>query len=148
MNLKEEKDCWSLILKCGRVQLIQIDFRLNLLVLDGTDKLWLHVETPGTLRTQVGDVLLVPEQPATLAPILPLFNAEVIAINISKAGQLQIKFGHDGSFEVTPDHSYEAWQVECSSEEGDFMLVCPPGGEVTLFRDVRRTSDAANFGLH
>jgi hypothetical protein len=149
MRFEEANDFWLLTPECGRVQMIQIDFRLSLLVSDGPDEgTWVHVETTGRLKTMTTETLLVPGQPATLAAILSLFNSEVSSIKISKTGGLRIQFGSSHILEVAPHQSYEAWQIECSSRSGDFVLVCPPGGEVVLFRDGQLPTGVANLGLH
>jgi hypothetical protein len=149
MKFEEGSDFWLLVPECGRIQMIQVDFRLSLLVSDGPDaRAWLHIETPGELRAMGNAILLVPEQPATLAPILSLFNSEVNSIRISKAGHLQVQFGHNHLLEVAPHQKYEAWQLEYSSRDGDLMFVCSPGGEVVLFRQDKSKGAPANPGLH
>ena len=134
MRLEEEHNGWALALERGRVEMIQIDFRLSLLVSDGpNDRCWLRIETLSKFRTAEKQTLIVPERSATLAPALSLFNVEVTAINIARVGHLEVTFGNGDRLEVAPDESYEAWQVECSTREGDMILVCPPGGDVVVF---------------
>lgn len=82
------------------------------------------------------ECLLIPEEPASLAPILPLFNAKVIGIRIRKAGKLKVDFGNDLLLEVNPHEKYEAWQLGCSSI--GLLLVCSPGGPVSVFRQPNR----------
>jgi hypothetical protein len=135
MDLKEDRDGWILSFRDGRVQLIQIDFRLNFLVTDGPDRTWLHVETPGRLKSGTTETSFVPEQSVTLAPMLVFFNSVVSKVRIAKTGQLVVEFEQDRLMFVAPDKAYEAWQIECSTEKGELMLVCRPGGDVTLFRD-------------
>ena len=78
---------------------------------------------------------IIPAQSATLAPILALLNAVVSKITIAKTGQLAVAFEQDRMMFVPPDAAYEAWQLECSTENGDSRLVCPPGGDVAFFDD-------------
>jgi hypothetical protein len=80
-------------------------------------------------------ILFILEQSPTLAPILRFFNAEVTAIEIQRAGQLTIRFVDDSLIEVEPNEAYEAWQVGISSRQGDYLLVCAPGGEIVLFQE-------------
>jgi hypothetical protein len=80
MELKEDRDGWNISFKDGRVQLIQIDFRLSLLVSDGSDKVWLRIETPGRLKSGMTETPIVPAQPVTLVPVLPLFDAVVCSM--------------------------------------------------------------------
>src|SRR6185295_2833438 len=93
MNLRDETDGWYLALQDGRVQCIQIDFRLGLLVSDAQDKAQVYVGTPCRLRGANIDVALDPGEPSSLAPVLPLFNASVTGIAIRKTGQLNVQFG-------------------------------------------------------
>jgi hypothetical protein len=135
MEITETRDGWTLSFKDGRVRLIQIDFRLTFLIVDGSDRVWLHVETPGRLKTGATETTFVPAQAVTLAPLLTFFNAIIRNIRIGKTGELASEFEQDQFMLVEPDKAYEAWQIECSAEEGELMLVCPPGGDVALFRD-------------
>jgi hypothetical protein len=150
MELLKQHDGWRLALENARVQMIQIDFRLSLLVSDGQDEAWVHIETPGVLRSGAKELLLTPEQTPTLAPILHLFNAEVTVIDIRKAGRLIIGFAGDGAIEVAPHDSYEAWQVAVQSERGGCLLVCAPGGEIAFFEEpvAARRNGARTFDLN
>jgi hypothetical protein len=132
MELRDEKDGWHLSLKDGLVQLIQIDFRLGLVLSDTSGKAQLYIETPCRLKGAGGEVPLTPSESPSLAPILPLFNAKVIGVAIRKTGQLKVEFGDGQSLDVDPDDSYEAWQLGCSSIGS--LLVCSPGGMVCFFQ--------------
>jgi hypothetical protein len=136
MTFKEDNDGWSCTLANSRLQMIQIDFRVSLLISNGIEKAWVHIETAGKLKSDGQEAVFVPEDTQSLAPILRLFNTEVIGINIKKTGKLTIEFERSCVLEVAPDQSYEAWQVSClGGNEEEIMLVCGPGGKVTLFRD-------------
>jgi Family of unknown function (DUF6188) len=135
MELTEDGDGWTLSFRDGRVQLIQIDFRLSLLVSEGTDEAWLHIETQARIRRGETDMLLVPEQTTSLAPILASFNVPVANIRIGKKGHLRLEFLGGSLLDVDPDEAYEAWQIECSIAKRGLMFVCMPGGEVVSFRD-------------
>jgi Family of unknown function (DUF6188) len=135
MLFRETKDGWYCGLPNGRVQMIQIDFRLNLLVSDNLGEAWIHIETIGRLKSAREEIAFVPKETSSLAPVLCLFDARVDGINILKSGQISVDFADGQSLVVDPDASYEAWQVECSRhDEERVMLVCNPGGKVTLFR--------------
>ena len=149
MKFEEQDTGWSLLLERGQVQMIQIDFRLSLLVSDGpADKAWIHIERSCKLRRGSVDELLVPEKSVTLAPVLSLFGAEVCAVIISKVGGLEIKFGNDQCLVVGPDQTYEAWQLEGSCQECEFMLVCPPGGGVVAFENAGGPKSSVSLGLY
>jgi Family of unknown function (DUF6188) len=73
----------------------------------------------------------VPQEPS-LAAILPLVNARIETVAVRDTGRLRIAFGNGYLLDVEPDERYEAWQL---SPSRGFMLVCSPGGKVSLFRD-------------
>ena len=137
MQFNEAKNGWFIALHSGHVQLIQIDFRLSLLVSDGPDEAWIHIETPGMMKSETADAIIDPGKTNTLSPILALFNAEVMEITISRTGLLKMQFAANIFLDVAPDHTYEAWQIEGKIGDNSFMLVCPPDGKVTLFRASR-----------
>lgn len=148
MELSKDQDGWTLSFNEGRIQLIQVDFRLNFLVTDGPAEAWLHVETRGTLKSGATEIPIIPAQSATLAPILALLNAVVSKITIAKTGQLAVAFEQDRMMFVPPDAAYEAWQLECSTENGDSRLVCPPGGDVAFFDDAIMPQRAGTLRLN
>jgi hypothetical protein len=130
VELRDEKDGWLLALQDGLVQLIQIDFRLGLLLSDASGTAQLYIETPFCLNGPNTDVSLTPAKTSSLAPVLTLFNAAVIGVSIRKTGQLKVQFGDGRWLEVGPNDAYEAWQLGGST---GFMLVCSPGGNVSIF---------------
>jgi hypothetical protein len=92
MTLEEDKDGWSCALSNSRLQMIQIDFRLSLLISNGIDEARVHIETAGKLKSDAHEILFVPEDTQSLAPILRLFNNQVIGIRVDKIGKLTIEF--------------------------------------------------------
>jgi hypothetical protein len=144
MELIENRDEWILSFKDGRVQLIQIDFRLSFLVTDGPDRAWFHVETLGRLKVGLTETSFVPEQSVTLAPMLAVFNTAVSNARISRTGELVVEFEQDRSMLIAPNSAYEAWQIECSTESRELLLVCSPGGEVAVFRDSNKPRRIGN----
>lgn len=135
MELRNEKDGWYLAFRDdGRVQLIQIDFRLGLFLSDASGEAQLYVETPCRLKGPETIVSLIPAEPLSLAPALGLFNTKVSGVAIRNTGQLNVQFGDHCSLEVDPDDAYEAWQLGCSD---GFLLVCSPGGNVSLFKQTK-----------
>jgi hypothetical protein len=145
MKLKDTNDGWYLELHNGLVQLIQIDFRLGLFLSDLSDKAQLYVETKCRLKSPDADVSLTPADSSSLAPMLPFFNTKAAGVAIQKTGQLRVDFGADRFLEVDPDGAYEAWQLSCST---GIMLVCSPGGSVSLFRDSQRAAGTTNAGAN
>jgi hypothetical protein len=139
MKMTDGDNGWTLRFTDGRLNYIHIDFRLALDLVDASGTTSLTIETPCRLKWAVGEASLTPSESSSLAPILPLFNAKVIAIAIQKTGQLTVEFGDGHILEVDPDDSYEAWQLGCSS---GFMLVCSPGGKVSFFQQTGRSAKA------
>ena len=144
MELRDQKDGWQLLLQDGTVQLIQIDFRLGLFLSDTSATAQLYVETPCRLKGTGVEVSITPSESSSLAPILPFFNAKVIGVVIQKTGQLKLRFGDGHILEVDPDDSYEAWQLGCPSIGS--MLVCSPGGKVSIFREERKRGGEKGVG--
>ncbi len=130
MEFKEENG-WYLKLHGGSVQLIQIDFRLGLFLSDSAHEAKIFIGTKCKLQRLGEEIFLTPSEPSSLAPILPFFNFKVIGISIQKTGQLKVEFGDEHTLEVSPDDCYEAWELGCSV---GLMMVCSPGGKVSLFR--------------
>jgi hypothetical protein len=144
MKLVENKDGWFLSLNDGRVGTIQIDFRLSLLITDGTDAAWFRFGTQGRLKGRTTEITLVPAQTTTLAPILSFFNAAVLNVRIARTGEAVIEFGQDSSLIVAPDQTYEAWQFDFSLDQSEMMLICAPGGDVAVFRDSKAPERTGN----
>jgi len=134
MRIEENDIGWVILFDDGHLEMIQIDFRLSLLLAEEKCRAWIHIEQAACLRREGREVILMPDQTLTLTPILGFFNSPVASIKIEKKGHLQVKFHEDCILEIEPHEMYEAWQVECSGTGGDSMFVCSPGGEVALFR--------------
>jgi len=113
--------------------LIHIDFQLKLDLIDSSGTTNLTIEAQFHLKKANLDMVLTPGETASLAPILPLYNAKVIGVIIDKTGKIIVEFENGYLLEVTPDEKYEAWQIGCPIGSG-VLLVCAPGGEVALFR--------------
>jgi hypothetical protein len=114
------------------LRLITIDFRLIFLFVDEAETIDLCIETTFTMTGNAEDFVCVPEDPKSLAPILPLVNSKVDSIAVRGSGQLAVYFSSGVLIKVTPDPSYEAWQLGASS---GFLMVCPPEGKVVIFQN-------------
>lgn len=135
MELIEKPDQWQLEFKNGLVQLIQVDFRLGFVLSDGKQLAELHIGTRCHLSGVPEGALMIPEETATLAPALRLFNAEVQLIVIERSGDLKVYFSDGRTLAVKPDDRFEAWELGSSI---GFRMVCAPDGKVSLFRDKQR----------
>ena len=135
MEFTERADEWSISFTDGLIQMIQIDFRVSLLISDGKDHAWAYIEQPGHLKHGATEVEFVPSQTKTLLPILGLFNAVVKNCRIRKTGSLTIEFLNSEVLTVLPHGSWEAWQVSVSNAATETLLVCAPGGKIALFEE-------------
>lgn len=130
MELRETNDGWFIETSHARVQLIQIDFRVGLMLSGAGGNAQLYVESPFHVRDANGiDHLLVPGRANTVSPVLDLFNVEISDIRIRKKGILDVRFANEFFLLVHPDENFEAWQIGTAN----FSMVCSPGGEITLF---------------
>jgi hypothetical protein len=131
MKLTATESGWLLTMDEGRVQRIEVDFRLGFLFGDNGETASLYIETPCYLRCEGRDTPLAPDDASSLAPALALFNAEVADVSIHRTGHLTARMKDGRSLEVDSNEQYEAWQI--GSTNG-FLLVCSPGGEVAFFQ--------------
>ena len=131
-RLIETSEGWIIALSDGRVGCIHIDFRLGLEISDTAGTVRLIVETPCKLRNAEGELTVVPDDAATLAPTLTLFNVGTEEIAIHRNGELSIEFSNGLQLNVSPSDQYEAWQIAC---ENECLVVCQPGGVVSIFQE-------------
>jgi len=128
MDFKEEDFGWRLTFDEGRIERIQIDFRLGLAITDKISTTTITIASLCYLKGAGTDVPLGPENTPSLSPILPLFNVRVKDGFIQKTGRLALNF-EDGRFlDVQPDDAYESWEVNNPSMK--LRLICMPGGKV------------------
>jgi hypothetical protein len=57
-------------------------------------------------------------------------------------GRLRLTFDNDLHLEVAPHRQWEAWQI--SSDDG-LLIVCTPGGDLTIWYPTQRDSDIQNL---
>jgi hypothetical protein len=131
MQIMETNDGWILSMDQGRVLRIEIDFRLGLLLGDGSEAVTLHIEVPCQFNDGGVDVELRPGEPSSLNPILPFFYAEVDSVTIQKTGRLSVEFRGGQRLHVDPNDAYEAWEI---GWQDHFLMVCTPGGDVSVFQ--------------
>ena len=145
MTYHESADGWHFETIDSRVQMIQIDFRLSLLISNGAGDMWVRIETAGHLASGTNATLFAPAETRSLAPVLELFNAKVDGVYVKKTGRLEVRFEDNRSIEVQPDRAYEAWQVEYLCKDEKLVLVCAPGSEVVVFREASAVRDASKL---
>lgn len=139
MQLQNEDDFWNFTFENCEVQIILIDFRLGLIMSENTDELRLEIGSQCHLNQSGVDTLLIPEETTSLAPVLSLFRAKVLEIEIQRTGKLSIRFEEGRSLYIVPDPDYEAWELGCPSI--DMLFVCLPGGEVSQFAGKRTNKE-------
>jgi hypothetical protein len=131
-RLKVTDDGWAVALSDARLGYIHVDFRLGLDISDASGIVRVTVEQRCWLRQSDREITLNPDDPSTVAPILKLFNAKVDAVAIRRTGELAVQFADGHRLDVCPNDQYEAWQIAC---ENEFLIVCAPGGSVTIFQE-------------
>ena len=131
MKLSKSPAEWVISLDAGAVGRIEVDFRLGLILKDGTGMVSVHIGTACNL-TDGTTTTMVPEQPQSVCPILPLFNAGVLAVRIAETGHLKVCFADGRARVAAPDDRYEAWEI---GGTGGFLFGGLPGGGVAVFLD-------------
>jgi hypothetical protein len=131
MELNELDERWCVSMAEGRVQRIEIDFRLGLLLSDGSETASLYIGVPCRLHGPNMDAWLIPGEPASLSPVLPFFNAEVANVDARKTGELSVEFRDGHCLSAASHEKYEAWEIGATI---GFLMVCSPGGAITIFR--------------
>lgn len=131
MRFVDEASEWKCIFDQGMVSLVRIDFRVTFVITDSSSTLEACIETPFRIAIESLDTICVPDDPRSLAPILPLTNARVESVVVGEFGHLTIDFGSNAAIKVNPDRSYEAWQLAAST---GLLIVCSPGGKTVMFK--------------
>jgi hypothetical protein len=134
VQISEAEDSWTFSFKDGVVTALEIDFRFILRLMDHADGQVVNVviEAPFSLEeTGKARQLIVPEQTASLAAALYLFNAPVESASVDPQGLVRVCFSAGLELEVPSLEAYEAWQILTDG----CMLVGGPGGRVSVFRD-------------
>jgi hypothetical protein len=117
LKLHENSESWHLVFDDARVQMIQIDFRLGLLIADKSGTAQIYIESPFSMRLSCREwVRIFPERPETLSPILSLVNKPVLEAQAENDGTLTLKFDGDHKICIVSDQQYEAWQLSCGSK--------------------------------
>jgi hypothetical protein len=113
-----------------RVQSVLIDHSVRL-ALSGAR--FVVIESPFTLNSQDGDLLLSPEDDADEAfePVRQLVGQVVNEAKVSEDGTLSVTFDSGLRLIVRPDPAYEAWNI--SGPDGA-LIVCTPGGKLAVWR--------------
>jgi hypothetical protein len=88
------------------------------------------IECPFELGLSGEVYRLDPADRDTLGPLLRLYPASLVSAD-SGGGTLRLGFGNGATLLVPPDPRYEAWQI---NGPGNFLFVCTPGGEASVWR--------------
>lgn len=132
MNVNRIDGGWEIFLVKDTVEMIRIDYRLGLLIIDPPDYFNLVIESPFQFLADDSPILMDPARTDSLIATLKLLHAKVSAVRIQESGLLTASFENDIALMVEPDASYEAWELSC---DGRFRLVCGPGGVIAVFGD-------------
>ncbi|GAA3423215.1 hypothetical protein GCM10018953_03980 [Streptosporangium nondiastaticum] len=132
-ELAELEDRWLLPYRGMQVIQIRVSHQLTLLLDSGA-----HVDIEAEAVLGHGPLSapdatmarLVPEC-QEVAPALALFRATVLSSVAFKSGALWLSFDTGAHLNVKSDHQYEAWSAH---GPGTLLLVCLPGGDLTVWR--------------
>jgi hypothetical protein len=131
--LSETPETWHVDLRGREVLLINIDYRVSLMLhgeatYDGS----VVLETPFELRLAgEAPVTIEPGHPATLGPVLHCFKKAVESVAASRVdSSLEVVFTDGTAIAAVAHDLYEAWEV---TAPGVQMFARPGGGEPALF---------------
>ena len=82
------------------------------------------VEADGTARR------MDPEEPEQLAPLLTLVGRTVMALAVTRAGELEVGFGDGSRISAWPHPRHEAWHVAGGGALEGMAYQCLAGGGV------------------
>ena len=137
---ERSEEGWAIPVAGTLVTMLRIDFRLTMdLRVTHEDSAGIVIEQPFVYRSPEGEIAITPDEVATLAPILELFNREVTSAWATNDGWLYIRFAGEREIDVGFDPNYDAWQATLQSGE---MLVCTPGGSVSHYGPERRSTQS------
>jgi hypothetical protein len=132
MEIVERNKDWIIPLSRAKLDVVQVDYRLILKVSSANEQVQITIETSAQMIDSQGlSVELEPEDAKTLCPALSLVNAEIDEVAITEHGLLSVSFIGGLRLQAPPHEEYEAWQISSNS----FLVVCPPGGGVTIFKE-------------
>jgi hypothetical protein len=133
MKMIENDGNWQFVFSSSRLEMIQLDFRLGLLLLDENDDCWVFIEQECVLSAEDRSISIVPEITSSTAPVLSLLRTQATGITITRTGRLTISFVNGNTLTVNFHESYEAWQLNCTIGNETSMFVCSPGGRVSKY---------------
>jgi hypothetical protein len=111
---------------------VKVDYSV---ILEFSDKYFVTLECPFSLRTPEGTRQLSPETDPdeNFAPIRELIGVDVTRSSADDSGILEITFANDVTIHSEPDGSYEAWNV--AGPRGMKVVSMPSGGLTTWSPD-------------
>lgn len=97
------------------------------------DQVEVVISTEFHLETSSGAYRLDPEHRESLGPLLAAYPAGLASAVVDPDATLRLSFDNGTSIAVSPDATYEAWQVVGPSTA---LVVCNPGagGKVSVWR--------------
>ena len=89
-------------------------------------EVWVVIEPPLTLRIGTVSVQVVPEQAASVAPVLPLIHRTAASLAAFRNGTLRLTFEDGSEIEVLPHEQYESWHTYGTEEYVGIVMECTP----------------------
>ena len=101
--------------------------RLHTWALDGSAEI--RFAAPFSFSPPSGPPIIVdPEQPGTLAPVLELLNRALSTIVVHRTGELELTFADGTRLRADPHPRFEAWEITGSGSLEELSYLAQPGG--------------------
>lgn len=128
----EARRSWLVELESASVTQLTVDWAINLIIESGAVRWTVRIESPFVVHMDDNEQLVVPEDPATAAPVLQVLRRSVSQIEAADDGHLVVLFGDEGRIEVPAAEDYEPWEI--ADGEGR-KIVSVPGGELAVWSE-------------
>lgn len=108
---------------------LSITFLVDMVLSNADVEMTVRIETAFTVRKGDECMRLVPDEPASLSPLLGIIRSSVEKVVAHKSGRLEITFADGLILSVESDASYESWQL--TDNFGTRIVSIPGGGLAT-----------------
>jgi hypothetical protein len=134
MNVVEHPDRWSVIVDHLRLEGIQFDWAVTLVVGEGEERLDIRLEGSFTLGDGAGvRQALDPEgDPDLLSPVLRLLRRPLVRLDAFKDGHLELQMADGTTVIVAASEDYESWGIV--GDRG-FRIVSTSGNGLAVWID-------------
>ncbi len=121
---------WSIVPADRELTRLTLDWAVNLELGHGVDTVHIRIESPFVVEVGEVETLVLPEQPETVAVMLPRLRRKVVSIGAFDDGHLEVGFDDGSSLSVAATEDYEPWGLTGPS---GLRIVSIPGGEIAVW---------------